>query len=309
MKRRLSLFLGLALALAPRAAAAALPEAEVDALFKQGLEAFDAGRHADAISPWSRLVEQGDANKVWRVLYNLGLAHEAQGQRARALERFEAFARAVGEQPGSLPIEFEGRRQDAVERANRLRPEVAMLRVLPSKNGERVAVRISGGKPRDAGFATYLEPGDYRLEMGEGTRMKSRELTLAKGELLTIVAEQLPPPPPPPPPPYRPPIPVEAVISSGAVTVASLGLPLGMYFRAQGLRANAEAVLPEDPAYPAALEEFSAARTAYFATWAVPAALGATTLALLIVDVVDASTDASTTVRIGTRGVDVEVGW
>jgi len=292
---------------------AALPEPQADQIFKQGLEAFDTGEAKLAIELWEKLVTEGDPAKVWRVLYNLGLAYEVAGDRPRALERFEAFARRVGEQPGSLPIDFEGRRQDAVERSARIRPEVSMLRVTPSANGERVPIRINGGPSRDAGFALYLEPGKYELKMGEGVREKTASLELERGELFTAVAEQLPPPPAPPakpPPPYQAPIPLSVLITGGALSTALVALPLGLFFRAKGLREDADAVGAFETGYPAALDAYDEARTMYLASWAVPGTLAAVTLGLLVVDVVDASGDSrarSARLRVGPTGGRVEV--
>ncbi len=307
----LGLLLAVLLAAAP--ARAELSEAQADDLFKRGLLAFDEGGHKQAVELWEKLVTEGDPTRVWRVLYNLGLAYEALGDRPRALMRYEAFARSVGEQPGSLPIEFEGRRQDAVERGARIRPDVSMLRVTASPNGERVPVRINGGPAQDAPFATYLEPGGVVLEMGEGARKATRELVLEKGQLFTLTAAQLPPPPPPPPKPpapYRPPVPVSLLIIGGSLSAAALALPAGLFVRAKGLREDAEALLLSAPDYPARRDTYQQARTVYLGSWAVPGTLAAATLALLVVDVVDASQDQrARTARLGfgPQGIGLEV--
>lgn len=307
----LGLLLALLLAAAP--ARAELSESEADDLFQRGLTAFDQGGHTQAVELWEKLVLEGDPARVWRVLYNLGLAYEALGDRPRALMRFEAFSRSVGEQPGSLPIEFEGRRQDAVERSARIRPNVSMLRIAASTTGERVRVRINGEAPRDAPFATYLEPGAVALEMGDGVRKVTREITLEKGQLFTLTATQLPPPPPPPPkppPPYRPPVPVSLLILGGSLSAATLALPAGLFVRAQGLRDDAEALSLSAPQYPARRDAYEQARTVYLGSWAVPATLAAATLALLVVDVVDASRDArvrAARLGFGSQTVELEV--
>lgn len=259
------------------------------ALFERGLQAFDRGDGLEAARIWEQLFTEGDPEKAWRVLYNLGLAYELAGRRPEAIERFEAFSRKVGEQPGSLPIDYEGRRQDAVERANKLRPALSLLRITPAASGERVMIRVGDREPRSAGFATYLEPGHYTLRMGEGRREISIPLELGAGQMQTLAARQGPPPPSPPPPPYEPPVPIAVLVSGGALSAASVALPIAMWFRADALREDAEALPTFRPDYAGARDDYEAARVQYLATWAVPAALGAATLAMVVADLVDAS--------------------
>ena len=299
-----------ALALGGSARAEA-PSDDSARLFEEGLAAFDAGQHARAVELWERLFAEGAPDKAWRVLYNLGLAYEASGDRARAIERYEAFSRRVGEQPGSLPIDFEGRRQDAVERANRLRPNLSLLRVAPPTSGERIAVSIDGGPTRDAGFSTYLEPGAHTLRMGEGSRAVIASVTLAKGEMFTKVAEQLPPPPPPP---YVAPVHPGVLIGGAILSAGSVAVPIGLYFRAQSLRDDALLFRPYDEGYRPAVEAYDEAATLYQATWAIPATLGAATLAMLVIDLVDASsgdapdkTRSSIEVRPTLAGLEVRL--
>lgn len=293
-------------------AARAEPTPEGSArLFEEGLAAYDAGQHARAVELWERLLAEGEPDKAWRVLYNLGLAYEAAGDRPRAIERFEAFSRRVGEQPGSLPIEFEGRRQDAVERAGRLRPNLSLLRIAPAKTGELVKVSIDGGPERDAGFATYLEPGSHTLRMGEGPRAIQVELKLTAGEMFTKLAEQLPPPPPPP---YQAPIHPGVLIGGASLTAASVAVPVALYFRARSLRDDAAALPLFDPRYAAARDSYDQASTTYLATWSIPATLGAATLVMLVIDLVDASaTDdekaAPPAVALRPRAAGLEVSF
>lgn len=274
---------------APPEAPPANREQSDAALFEHGLAAFDKGDGVEAARVWEQLLAEGEPGKAWRVLYNLGLAYELAGRRPDAIERFEAFSRKVGEQPGSLPIEYEGRRQDAVERANKLRPTLSLLRVTPAQSGERVRVRVGDRDARDAGFAMYLEPGRYTLRMGEGRREVSVPVELVAGQMETLAAHQGPPPPLPPPPPYKPPIPIAVLVSGGGITSASVALPIAMWLRADGLREEAEALATFHPDYEAARGSYEAARVQYLATWAVPAALGAATLAMVVADLVDAS--------------------
>ncbi len=258
-------------------------------LFDEGLAAFDAGEPKRAAEVWEKLQREGDPEKAWRVLYNLGLAYQAAGDRPRAVERFDEFARRVGEQPGSLPIEFEARRQDAVDRAASLRPHLGVLRIAASPSGERIVVRIGSAPARDAGFSVYVEPGTYEVVMGEGRRAIEERLVVHEGELLTHVARQRPADPSPPPPPFEPPIPTGVLVGGGVLAAVSVALPVAMLFRARGLREEASAIPSFDPTYPERVDAFDDARTAYLACWSVPATLAAATLSMLVVDVVAAS--------------------
>jgi tetratricopeptide (TPR) repeat protein len=291
-----------------RAASAQLSEAAASALFQEGLALFDAGNPKGAAEKWERLLAEGDPARAWRVLYNLGLAYEAAGDRPRSIERLEAFVRRVGLEPGTLPAELEDRRQDAVDRANKLRPTLGVLRVAKSETGESIVVRIDGGAPRPAGFETYVEPGKHVVVMGEVGRQVTVEVGVAAGERKDLVASQRPPPepPPPPPPPKKEPLVHPAiVIGGGVLTALSVALPVSLYFRAKGLRDDAEAIGRVDPDYPEAVEVYEAWRTGYFASWAAPAALGAVTLSLLVATVVDGSTAAS--VSVSASGASLRV--
>lgn len=247
------------------------------------------------------------------MLYNLGLAYEAAGDRPRAVERFESFVRRVGEQPGEQPPEIEARRQDAVDRANAIRPKLGTLRVRRAVTGERVAIRVGDAPPRDAPLEQYLEPGVYRVQMGEGARAVTRRVELSAGETQDLAARLLPPPRPRPaplpPPPARDPLVHPGVLIGGAIlTVSSVSLPVGLFFRAKALRADAEEIPRVLPGYGPAAEAYEDARTAYLASWAVPSVLGAVTLGLLVAEVVDAQNDApKVTLRAGPRSATLTV--
>ncbi len=291
-------------------ARATLTEEQAAILFEEGLARFDAGDPRGAAERWERVYAEGDPARAWRVLYNLGLAYEAASDRPRSLERFEAFVRRAGEQAGQQPEEIEARRQDAVERANRLRPLLGRLRVAASATGERVEVRVGELPPRDAPFDIYVEPGTYEVQMGEGPRAVRSRATLAGGQTVTVEARQRPAPKPPPPPPKEPPVHPGILIAGGSLTVASVALPLGLFFHAQDLREQAAAIPTFDPDYATARDRYEDFRTGYFAAWALPSLFAATTLTLLVVNVASTEGEApAADVTVGPTGGSVAVAF
>jgi hypothetical protein len=298
----------LALLLSQHSAFAELTDDEAAKLFEEGLGKFDGGDPSGAAEIWERVLAEGAPSRSWRILYNLGLAYQAAGDRPRSLERFESFVRKVGEQPGQQPPEIEARRQDAVERANAMRPELGRLRILRGSTGERIAVRIATDKPRDAPFDQYVEPGSYDLEMGEGARAVRTRVDLRAGQTVELVARLLPAPELPPPIPPRPPPPREPLVHPGiliggaALTAASVALPVGLFFHAKSLRADAEAIPRVLPEYEDALETYEDFRTGYMVSWALPSVLGAATLSLLVATVIDSQEEPKATVSFGPGG-------
>ncbi|NUO54293.1 MAG: tetratricopeptide repeat protein [Polyangiaceae bacterium] len=302
-----------ALLLVAHPAFAELTDDEAAKLFDDGLAKFDGGDPRAAAEIWERVLAEGAPSRSWRILYNLGLAYQAAGDRPRSLDRFEEFVRKVGEQPGQQPPEIEARRQDAVERANAIRPQLGRLRILRGASGERIAVRIATDKPRDAPFDQYVEPGGYDLEMGEGARAVRTRVELRAGQTVELVARLLPAPEPPPqipllPPPPRDPLVHPAVLIGGAaLTAVSVALPVGLFFQAKSLRADAEAIPRVLPEYEDAVEKYEDFRTGYMVSWALPSVLGAATLSLLVATVVDSQEEPRATVRFGPAGATLAI--
>lgn len=291
---------------------AELTDDEAAKLFDEGLTKFDGGDPRGAAEIWERVLAEGAPSRSWRILYNLGLAYGAAGDRPRSLDRFEAFVRKVGEQPGQQPPEIEARRQDAVERANAMRPQLGRLRILRGASGERIAVRVATDQPRDAPFDQYVEPGGYDLEMGEGARAVRTRVELRAGQTVELVARLLPAPEPPPAippklPPREPLVHPGILIGGAALTAASVALPVGLFFQAKSLRADAEAIPRVLPAYEEALEKYEDFRTGYMVSWALPSVLGAATLSLLVATVVDSQEEPQATVRFGLGGATLAI--
>lgn len=280
-------------ALAPRARAQA-PDgtttkesaAAQGATFAQGLASFEAKRYAEAIAVWEGIVRSLGEERGFKVLYNLGLAYEMEGDATRAIERFEGFLRHLAAQPSELTRELEERRQDAAERVRAMKAARGAVEV-PAPAGRACAVRIDGAAARPAGFTAYLSPGEHAIEVFAGSpEVRTVRIQVEAGKAQSI--DTAPPPAAPPPPRVvvvqaeeaRPEFPSMWILGGGTLAVATLALPLGLGLHASELRSAAEALGRGHSQYSDAVRRFEEARGAYLASYAVPAVLGAATLAV-----------------------------
>ena len=258
--------------------------------FDRGLESYDAHDYPRAIAAWEDFLSQGKGGN-WRILYNLGLAYESNRQPAIAVDRYDAFIKRVAEEPGTLPAELEDRRQDAVDRATRLRKELGHLVFVAPTGSVRVPFRLDGGEALVTPVDRYLAPGLHAVVVGEGARSKRAELEVVAGRADTFVVEPLPPAPATPKhtaPERRrlvrvEPFPTAIVIAGAGLTAASFGLPLGLGLRASSLRSDAVVLGRGHSRYASAKSKFESARTAYDVSYVLPAVLAAATVGVAIV--------------------------
>lgn len=257
-----------------------------EAVFAEGLASFEAGRYAEAVATWEGLLRAVGEERGFKVLYNLGLAYEARGDATRAIERFEAFLARLSAQPSELTRDLEERRQDAAERARALKAARGAVEV-PAPPGRACAVRIDGAEPRPAGFTAYLSPGEHAIEVFAGSKeARTVRIQAEAGKAQSV--DTSPPAAPPPPPRVvvvqageaKPQLPSVWVLGGGTLAVASLALPLGLGLHAADLRSEAEALGRGHTQYAERVRQFEGARTAYLASYAAPAVLGAATLAV-----------------------------
>jgi len=303
----IALLLGLLPAL-PARAQAPPSSAETDATFSRGLSLFDAKDYAGAAAVWEGLLASVGEAKGWKVFYNLGLAYEAALDATRAIERYDAFLRAVEREPMPLPAALEDRKQDAADRSRALKATHGAVRVHSPASGERVMVRVDDTPPRAAPFTAYARPGPLLVEVGVGgPRPRRVDVNLAAGITSDVDATESPiaPPPPPsthgtaPPPPPPSSFPTVWVVTGAGLTAASIALPIALNARAASKREDAEKLGVGHTDYAAARDEFDSARTLYYASYAVPALLGAVTVAIAIVGAVKQG--PTTAVSVGAR--------
>jgi tetratricopeptide (TPR) repeat protein len=228
---------------APPAPAPAQGQVDPAELFKRGLDLYEAKDYAGAAMLWERLVELVGDARGWKVLYNLGLAYEQAGDAKRAIERYEAFIQHVAEQTEPLSRELEERRQDAAERAQALK----------AKNAEPAAPPRAPAPPPPAPSAPQASSAT----------------------------------PAPPPradvPPKRSTFPTTWLLVGAGATVASLALPIALAFRTQNKRDAAEQLGAGNTAYGGARDDYESARTLYYVSYALPAALAAATAIVVLI--------------------------
>jgi hypothetical protein len=266
------------------------------ALFDRGLAHYDAHEYSAAAESWEALLATSGEEKAWSVRYNLGLAYEAMGDDVRAVISYDAFVRRVGELPGVVPSGIEERRQDAVDRSARLKQGLGAIHVT-THSTESFTVRVDGGDATHLPLSTFVSPGGHSLDAGEGGRARHVSFEVAAGASIDLDVAPLDPPAPPPKPPayvpFKPPSPpthVEAehfptalVLVGVGATALSFFVPMGFGIAASDKRAEAEDLGRGNSRYESAVADFESARTIYYATYVVPAVLGAATIAVTIV--------------------------
>lgn len=294
--------LGLALAastglFALRASADAGPEPSPDAIFAKGLDRYNAKDYAGAIAIWEELARRIGEDRAWRALYNLGLAYEASGDLAAAVARYDAFLARVGKETGTLPPDLEQRRQDAAERAHAIRASHGELRVAIPKNGVSVLVKIGGGAPREPGFTSFVAPGELTIAIeprdpSSAVHARNAVVVLTAGQVTevdtTLVAAEASPPPSTsssvkPMPGLVSHFPTPWVVAGAGLTVAACALPIALGINAAKRRDDALVLGAGHTDYAAALSTYESARTAYYVSYAAPAAFGALTIVITIV--------------------------
>ncbi len=275
------------------------PSPEHEAAFKSGLAHFEQQDYVGAIQTWESLLATMGEERGYKVLYNLGLAYEAIGDVTHAIERFRAFDRQVGQRDDKTP-DLEARAADARMRAGQLEATHGAVYVDAPRRGGVVLTRVGTADPRAAGYVVWLAPGRHEVEIFVGTnraRLVPVDVEAAKAVHVDTTPPEEPAPPPPPPP--EPPSSTLLWIGAGA-TIASVALPVSLFFVARGKRDDAESLGAGATSYADARSTYTTWRTVYYASYALPAALGiATGVAYLL------RSTPSTTVGVSPGGVSV----
>ncbi len=273
---------------------------DLTALFRKGVDAYQHGQIADAIRYWEALYAKAGPERGYRVAFNLARAYAIFGDTTQSAQDYEAFlaeVQALRMHHATLDPTVEKEEGEARAELEALKAKNGRLHLLPAV--PPVAVSLDGSAARVSGFTVYVTPGDHRLVFAPGTQAESaRSVTLQAGQELdtappvTAVPPATPAAPaatpeapstsPAPPPPAHhtahPFSPVVLYVAGGVTAVSSL-VPILTYVHATNLRNDALGV-QKTSAYAGAASSYESARTAAYATLAVPLGLAAVTLGL-----------------------------
>ncbi|MCU0681728.1 MAG: hypothetical protein MUF34_05640 [Polyangiaceae bacterium] len=288
--------LGLALALgAPRDGRAQSADeggVELRGRFEEGLAYFRANDLGKAIGVWSPIVEQMGDERAYRLLFNVGVAHEALGDATRAADHYERFLARVEARSArgqKVPADVLSFRDEARGRLAALQAKYGRVRVANDR-GLLVAVRV-GGASGSSGRTYYVVPGAHEivLRAGAAEGEEKRRVEVRAGAIVDVAPSPPPSAPPrvlvlpaPAPPPRVPPYSPWVVVAAGGVTLASTLVPLVLRNAAVGV-----AERYYDPSTPVAeradvASDYDAAKARYAWSFALPGLLAAGTGALAV---------------------------
>jgi hypothetical protein len=211
--------------------------------FRAGMDKYKTGAFAEAVVIWSAIYTELGTEKGYRLAFNLARAYDHLGESStQAAEYYEAYLketarrRAAGE---TLEPIVEKQELEAKDRLEELVATKGRIDVRAQNRS--VAVRIDGGAPRLAGFIAFVVPERVHVvtfNPGEKNEKKV-EVNVPRGEIVTVEAPLEPVAGPPPvryetvrQRPFR-----EVVLYiAGAVTVASVIVPVVLYANANAFR-------------------------------------------------------------------------
>lgn len=285
----------------PRARAA---DDELAQLFRKGVDAYQRGQTADAIRYWEALYAKAGPKRGYRVAFNLARAYAVFGDTTQSAQDYEAFLAEVEaqrkEQATLDPtvVKEEGEARAELETLKAKNGRLHLLAAVPP-----VAVSVDRGPARVSGFTVYVTPGEHHVVFAPGTSGEStRTVALQAGEELDTAPPAVSAPVPvpvavtPPAPAAEAPkvaAPASAPVHlhtehpfspavlyvAGGVTAVSCLVPILTYLHASSLRNDALADR-SSPGYGGEVSSYDSARTAAYATLAVPLGLAAVTLGL-----------------------------
>ncbi len=282
--------------------ALAQPQSDADAVFQRGGAAYKSGDWVNAIATWERLLESLGTERGWRVLYNLGLAYQASGDITHAIERLDGFiTRATPEEIAKLSekkrAETHDAKSDAEARVRQLKSTHGAIRVVSPSSGEAILTRVDTRDPRPAGYTVWVTPGTHEIDIAPGS-LHPRHTTVNVEAGATTDVDASPPPAPPiaAPSPVASPVPSPSpkpaetssfptgwIVAGTIATAVSVVLPVSLGI-ATGNKHDATLMLgPGNTNYPSAVNDYSALRTGYYVSLAVPAVLAAATLTVVTI--------------------------
>ncbi len=321
MRRAIAIAVALGVLAGTQPASAEAPSApEHDAAFRSGLDQYAHGNNAGAIVTWERLLGTLGEERGYKVLYNLGLAHQAIGDVTRAIERYDAFISQVRKRD-DVPKELANRAADAEVRLDQLQRSHGAVRVRPPTRGGLVLTRLGTSDPRAAGYVVWLAPGRHELELFVGTdHVKRVTVDVERGK--TVEIDTTPPEdrsttprelsrnttPTPTPAPKPAPRPEGSGRSStwiwvgAGATIVSFALPLATFVVASNQQDEAVALGRGNSGYDDARSRYETWKTMHHVSYALPAALALATVAYVVFR---PSATSSTTVGIAPGGLSL----
>ncbi len=266
-------------------------KAQVRERFKAGMEKYQQGAYREAIGYWEAIYREMGARDGYRLSFNLARAYEKFSDFTVAAERYESFLNEVAQrrQAGkSLDPVVEKEETEAQERLTELRQTKARLMVNAAK--QSLDAKVDESDRRAAGFVAYVAPGSHVVVFMRGGEVAGkREVHVKAGELLEIAAPELPEVPPrlqvTTTREVAHPFPPTLLYVAGAVTLASVIVPILTYSHASSVKREHDALLDgrgnasgDALVQARALEsDYASARTTAYATLAIPAALAVVT--------------------------------
>jgi hypothetical protein len=258
--------------------------------FKEGLDRYQEGDVAGALSFWEPLFRDLGPARGYRVGYNLARAYEVVGDATRAAERYESFLAEVaarqkgGEELGPLVAHDAIQARSRIDELSHTRGRIRIEGVTPP-----VSVGIDAEEPRLSGFVAYVSPGAHDVVFAPGTPAERHLRVEAPAGAIVDVT---PPEPAPPRPltiplPHKPPPTVERVVhplgvgwlwAAGAATLLGGALTAGAYANAVALH---DRYAPPYPATQSDQSAYDGARSLAYASWAVPAVFAVTAAVLV----------------------------
>lgn len=263
--------------------------------FQQGLEKFRVGDVTAALQYWEPIHRELGDVVAYRLLFNLGKAHEALGDATTAAERYEVFLRQAALQDRSDDPALAEEINDAREHLDGLKRQRARITVLAQDRPS--PVRIDTSEPRLGGYTSYVAPGMHSITVEVGTARERRiQVQAAAGQEFVFDPNRYvqPPTTSAPLPSASPAMPFAAPVSqsvrpfpasvlyvAAGVSVVSFVAP-GLAFRNASGIANEHNASTDDNERARLKSEYTGARKTYFWSWAAPGICVLTTGALTL---------------------------
>ncbi|AKU99561.1 hypothetical protein AKJ09_06225 [Labilithrix luteola] len=252
--------------------------------FRVGIEQYRANQFADAIVTWEGIYRELGPSKGYRLAFNLARAYDAIGDRIPAAEHYDTYLAEVGARRAAgeaLESTVEHQEAESKERLAALLPSIGRIHVLASTTP--IVVQIDTSPPRTGEFTVYVAPHiGHSVTFGTGKDAERREVVVDAG----TTVELSPPPPvvrsdaPPAQPRFETRVehPFSPVVLwvAGGITVASLALPAALYMHALSIQSEHDDN-PTSPDEPRLRADYNSARSATYASYALPGALAVAT--------------------------------